>query len=92
MPLILALAVVTVVLSVVDRDAVWLLALPLLFVSNQSFALANVANGALNASDRHWTFFCLGIISSGTRAFFPALMVLLIGANFLALGTGFQGL
>src|SRR6266513_2749285 len=70
-PLIPVLLVVTVALSLFNRDAVWLCALPLLLVSNQSFALANVANGALNASDRHWAFFCLGIISSGTRALFP---------------------
>jgi O-antigen/teichoic acid export membrane protein len=89
LPLIPVLVVVTAALSRFDRDAVWLWALPLLFVSNQTFALANVASGALNASARHWAFFCLGVISSGTRALFPALMVLLLDATFLVLGAGF---
>lgn len=49
----------------------WFVLLGLLWISNLGFCLWTLANVAINASERHWTYLGLGALGNSTRSILP---------------------
>jgi O-antigen/teichoic acid export membrane protein len=88
------LALCCVSLALYGRNPVWLWVWPLLFLGNIAASLLLLAQNGLNAVERRWTVFWLGLIGQVGRIVFPVGLVLLAGASLLqlALGYGLQAL
>lgn len=83
------LGVLALICSVVQREPLWLLLLPLLLISNVGMALAFIATGVLNADRKPWRVFAFTAASNAARMLIPIAAVLLFGASLLNLSLGF---
>lgn len=78
-----------VVLSVAQHRPFWIVAMPLLLVSNWAIATNAVASLALNSSERHWAVCCFNVVGAAARTSLPLGAVVVFGPGILALTGGF---
>jgi O-antigen/teichoic acid export membrane protein len=88
-PLLGLLAVILPLAGRVSTVGAWLGMLGLLWISNLGFCLVNLANVAVNASERHWMFLALGAAANSTRAVLPAGLAWWGGATLGWVCTGY---
>lgn len=90
MPLLLLLAALAMcMVSWKERSPWWLAIVPVMAFCNVVLALEATAKMVANVAEQHWRLFWLNVVGSAARVAIPLVMVMIAGASFSSLWSGF---